>query len=228
MRTEISLKGQSNEWIRFTFYYYRFFFTLAFFLQRKDKFVVKEFLERQTQKRNGTMIEGGLLYYPRLILQHEQTKITVSFIPGGGTRFRRPDLTYAQFHLSRRSENFFRIIRKSNSIQFLIDEVLGVQGIPIGNHRFDNLFIVKSNNEDFIYNVLTHEIQENLMIYSDQNIDIKFRDALFVLAIPGIVRTEELYDKIITTTILFYNRLKGISDKKSMVHDQFRLSQKRN
>ncbi|MBI5193071.1 MAG: DUF3137 domain-containing protein [Nitrospirae bacterium] len=179
----------------------------AFVKGRANKGMLQA-LKRQAVKRGGDVKGGTLLYYPRLSLEFDGVSFIISAMPGGGTRGRRGDMTYVDFSVPSLQDQFFRIMRKSESVQSAIDSLLSVKEIKIGNEEFVRMFKVKGNDEYFISEILFPEIQNDLMKCTNKQLDIKFEKGRFLLSIDGIATSDQDYDKVIETSVLFLNRLK--------------------
>lgn len=165
-------------------------------------------LKRQALKRGGDVKGGTLLYYPRLSLEFDGVSFIISAMPGGGTRGRRGDITYVDFSVPYLQEQSFRIISNTASVQSAIDSLLSVKEIKISNVEFDRMFKIKGNDEYFISKILSPEIQNDMMKYTKKQLDIKFEKGRLVLSIDGIATSDQDYDKIIETSVLFFNVLK--------------------
>ena len=85
---------------------------------------------------------------------------------------------------------------------------MGLKDIQIGSDRFDDEFIIKSNDEYFVARVLDFYVQNNLLEIKRYHPNIKFVSGILNVFVPRILKNEREYDMLIETGLLIYDRLK--------------------
>lgn len=191
-------------------------------LHQRDRRRVHECLRKQAARLNGKVRPATLFTYPQLYFRYQDVEVLVSAMPGSSGHGRaRPPTAFAQFYFEIYPEYVFRI--RNKSVQTMIEKMLGLRDLQTGNSRFDDQFVVQSNNEDFIRHLLTSEIQNKLLEFNPAHgLDISFqkttlyRDGRLVLGverprldvtIEKIATDDQDYYRLIDTATMLYDRL---------------------
>jgi hypothetical protein len=173
-------------------------------------------LIRQVQKRNGRFSDDTLAF------SYRDTEIKVSRSAGSRGI---PAFLFATFQTNVFPTSTLRII--SNNMRSVADLVMG-------STYWDFLegFSIYSNDEPFMSDLLSEEIQKDLLAY-DKGLEIVFgklgaRDhftsplgsmgykhspGLFFFSVFKSATEDSDYDALIETTIMFYERLKSMPDR---------------
>jgi len=87
----------------------------------------------------------------------------------------------------------------------------GVKKIKVDNSNFNEIFIIKSNNESFTTLLLNYDIQNRLLDLANNNYNpmIKITKNVFTFASQSILYKEEEYDKIIDFCLLFLDKFRN-------------------
>ena len=169
-----------------------------------------ECLKVQAEKRGGVIKVGDSRLTPELTFRRDDAIVTVSLHRGGRSV---PSVTYVAFQTNSFPDENFRIASKKFKAFVSFTRVKDFYSDLCGKYE------VEGSGSAFVRNVLTAEIQNDLMKY-EQGLEVRFgyhRSAVFTLKpVPGQFyllsdkfRVEnEDYDRLIETTVKFYERLK--------------------
>lgn len=152
-------------------------FFIIVFLIIKGWFVRPKLIKQQALKRNGQVIRFG--FWPQLIFLYKDVKISVSSFPG--TKYQDP-YTVVNACLPSIDVNNIEIYREK--LMSKVGKKLGMQDIELGPDQFDREYIIKakeSNDENFIFNLLTPLIQNKLLDIRADNPIVKFYKNIFNL-----------------------------------------------
>jgi len=167
-------------------------------------------LERQAVKRHGAMKNADFGRQPELTFRYDDTIFIVSLHKG--TKYISPG-AYATFQTNSFPDKNFRIASKKFKATISFTRVKDFYSDLCGKYE------VEGSGSAFIRNVLTAEIQIDLMEY-EQSLEVRFgnhRSAVYALKpTPGrfyllsddFKAEDEDYDRLIETTVKFYERLK--------------------
>lgn len=191
-------------------------------LMRKIQTKDVQLLKKQAKKRNGTFDKGSNSpldpKYPSISFYHNDIEIEVSkttYIHGGMHGF-ASTITHIIFSLHTHydcefiicsktlvpSENFFKYDKK-------LGESLNFLKINLENSTFDTAFSIQSNNEKFIHDIFTPTLQDRLLGKKYRQ-EISFLNGTFTLSVEILSFSEEEYDWLIDTAIMFCDRLQQL------------------
>ena len=196
-------------------------------LHQTDRRRVHECLRKQAARLNGKVRPATLFTYPQLYFRYRDVEVLVSAMSGSGGQGRaRPPTSFAQFYFEVYPEYMFRI--RNKSVQTMIEKMLGLRDLQTGNSRFDDQFVVQSDDEDFIRRLLTSEIQNKLLEFNPAyGLDISFqkttlyRDGRLVfgverprldVTIEKIATEDQEYYRLIEAATMLYDRLWGFAE----------------
>jgi len=98
----------------------------------------------------------------------------------------------------------------SETIASEIGKKLGMQDIQIGRSEFDEKFMVKGNDEFFVRNFLTSNVQDKLLTLRSHKPVITLDDNGLMVNVPRVLKTEEAYDRLIDSALMIIDRLNEI------------------
>ena len=184
-------------------------------VQSEFETFTRECLDRQAQKRNGTVsVSHGR---PTLTVPHKAVSIEVSLISNDDDI--ASESTYARFRMDDFTGKELRIILNSKDL-FLKPLVFGTR-VNVSDARFSEKYIVVGNDATFVNALLTQEIRDKLCEHSLQ---VKFgrrtdssrlsRDRGWLSVFTqGIRSGDEAFDQLIETAILFHERLEALKSQ---------------
>ena len=167
-------------------------------------------LERQAVKRHGVVKNNDFGRQPELTFPYDDTIFTVSLHTG--TKWISPG-AYATFQTNSFPDENFRIASKKFKATISFTRVKDFNGDLCGKYEFEG------SGSAFIHRVLTAGIQIDLMEY-EPSLEVRFgnhRSAVhalkptpgrFYLSSDDFKAEDEDYDRLIETTVKFYERLK--------------------
>ena len=185
---------------------------VAYVVIKREVDIVARQLRRQALKRGGS-VKMSLVYYPRLTFRDGGVDILVSAF--FGTKRSSPS-TFAEFTLPGLRQYGFRIDRPGTPT--------GRSPYPAartGDATFDEAFQVHATDEPFLRRVLTPEVQADLLEYPGQNQEVSVKvteawpgrpehEGRLWVSVKRIAKTEQEYERLIDTTILFCHRVKDV------------------
>lgn len=150
---------------------------------------LNEIWEELSDEINGQFIEGGFFSTPKVIKQFDYWLVTLdTYTVSTGkssvtyTRLRAPFINKKNLHFNIYREGIFSGLGR----------LLGMQDIIIGIEDFDNEFVVKSNSEDLIIQLLSNEkVRYLIEAIQDIELEIKDNEGFFGTSFPEEV--DELY-----------------------------------
>jgi hypothetical protein len=177
--------------------------------QFKDS--VRKCLDKQSLKHNGSV--GTAQGQPLLTIPYQKIRIQVSLIEYNDMS--TSDHTFARFKTEAHNGQQFRIIRDSKDI-LTKPLVIGTR-VAVPDDDFGSKYIVTGDDAAFVNEVLSQEIRDKLV---KNELQVKFgrrtdvsrlnRERGWLTVFKGGMRAEdEVFDVLIETAILFYERLEG-------------------
>jgi len=97
------------------------------------------------------------------------------------------------------------------------------QGVPevpktiTNSYIFDNEFVIKCKDKDFIQKFITQDIKQSLLEFKRafDSARVSIYKSQFCLSVMGIPQTEADYSKLITLALILYDRLKIVEHTSS-------------
>jgi len=189
-----------------------------------------ELLQIQAKKRKGKVIKPSVFSFeftkPILFFYHNDIKISLfpfgakPAIGASGTMIPPAALYHILIKFNLDSLKGFNLFIRSKSIYTEIVKLVkfNLINIQVGNPAFNEEFVIKTNNENLAYSVLTNNIQNKLLEYSEYSEYyyklvkpiIKIGKGSFILTLPAIPKTDKGYDDVIDIALMFCDRLKEI------------------
>jgi len=179
--------------------------------RKREQGEMYEQLRKQAAKHQGRLKVGSLLYYPKMIMPYHETEFTVSAMLGGSSPSRMAESTYVTFVFGGEllSDVSFSVTRRTGSVQSYLDDRLTGCRIRTGNGAFDGRFLVKSGSAAVMPYLLSREIQQEMLEFSE-NVDIKFVQRRFVVSVEGVAKCESTFDRMLKIAIMFYGGLRTV------------------
>lgn len=166
-------------------------------------------LERQAIKRHGVM-KNGDFGQPELMFSCNDIEISVSVLEGNRSS---PRLTFATFQTDFFPDRNFRIASGKFKAVISSSKIKNFSGAA--NREYD----FEGDDGNLINRLMTEEIQNNLLEYQPAaevrfgaHVGVKYAlkpaAGRFYLSTDGFQIEDEDYDRLIETTVKFYERLK--------------------
>ena len=167
-------------------------------------------LERQAAKRGGA-VKSDEYGQPKLTFRDDDAEFSVSVLEGSS----RSDMcvTFATFQTDFFPDRDFRIASGQFKVLVSFTRIKNFSGAASRKYDFEG------SDGEFIKHLMTEEIQNNLLDYQPAT-EVRFgthagiKYALkpaagrFYLSTEGFQIEDEYYDRLIETTVEFYERLK--------------------
>jgi len=164
---------------------------------------VKKVLENQALKRGGNV--SGFFSNLKLTFDHDGKKVIVSTFPG--SRYTSP---YTSVDIDIDNLGNRRLIIYEESLMFSIGKSFDIKEFQVGYDLFDDRFVIKGNDEQFVLNMLTPSIQDRLLSLRPYHIRLTLDHNHLNLNIPRQLKKEEDCDLLIDTALLIVDRLDEI------------------
>jgi hypothetical protein len=183
--------------------------------ENKFNELARECLDKQALKHHGTLtVTNGM---PALRIPHRTTTIDVAFIRNDDELFR--EYTYARFRTEHFSDNKFSM--QVNSKDFFLKPLAIGTRVELLDEKLREKYVVTGNDATFVNRLLTAELRDKLLQDSQH---VKFGRRIdsstlsqergwLTVFILGMNARDELFDRLIETAILFYERLEALSNR---------------
>ena len=161
---------------------------------------MKRLLETQALKRGGTVERT---YTNRLLkFQYHEYPVIVSARPG--SRYQPPE---TKVHIQLNKPAPFTVWISHESLASRIGKAFGSQDIQIGIDEFDNAFIMKADDEQYVRTLVTMTIQNKLLELQHQRPHILLKGETLDVSVPKLLKTDEQYDQLIDLAIAFVEQI---------------------
>lgn len=177
-------------------------FVIAYLLQQRRAVALQKILERQAVKRNGKIEPAEFLLLPTLVFPHQQLMVNVLSYPPrrhstASTQIETqiPTADLRAFHIS--PEGVFTQIGKA---------ITG-EDVKIGNNQFDDSFLIKSNNEDFLREIIDAELQQELLNLKQFNLSLSLQEGTLNLTVPVKLNDEQMLERLLKVYLATLDKL---------------------
>lgn len=160
----------------------------------------------QATLRGGTLEDGTLRGYPRLLLPYGDQEVRIYSVPGARNA---PPCTYAECSLELPKEVSLTLSRESFGTR--VRRAFGGQVIRTDNEEFDRAYSVTGSDELFARSFLTGDIQHGLLELKKLDLEMEFRQNRFELSMTRIPETRAEYDRFIGIALLLIEGLKRLA-----------------
>jgi len=161
---------------------------------------MKRLLEAQALKRGGTVERTYTTQFFKF--QYHENPVTVS--AHQGSRYEPPE-TKVHIELSKPASSTVSIYHESLASR--IGKAFGSQDIQIGIDEFDNAFMVKADDEQYVRSIVTTTIQNKLLELQHQRPHILLKGQTLDVSVPKLMKTDEQYDQLIDLAIAFVEQI---------------------
>jgi len=172
---------------------------LILYFQRKKQ---QELLQYQAEKRNGYLESSNFLMPVRLVLPLGEQSLYVYSVPGGKNR---PSKTIAELVGGTTSLPQIKLGRNTLFQKAL--ETFGKERFLSGDEEFDKTFVVSADDENAARQILSLEIQKNLLEMASKSPSIETGPQHFRMMILRMLKDYESYDLFIDTALAILNKL---------------------
>lgn len=193
----------ASEWT--TLILVAFIIGLAFVVSRYTKNTFRDHLDRQAEKRNGTVQASGMFSMSSLVIPRQGKNMTVF---AASKKRSEPSNMYLEYPVQKSSGRLIRVIPGTR----LQDNETDLEKVmPTDNPTFDMAFTVRTNDEVFTRKFLTADVQGSLLRMRELKPVITLGDNRFVFSIAGIPDDELQYDRFIDEGEMLIQRIEEIS-----------------
>ncbi|MCA9394335.1 MAG: hypothetical protein KC900_09035 [Candidatus Omnitrophica bacterium] len=154
-------------------------------------------LERLAAQFSGHYEPGKKLGYPRATVPLAGYDLNVYYRPR--TRYKNAS-TIVEAGVPGNKDLEFYIYTKSMLSD--VAKVLGMQDVEIGQHVFDQKFIVKTNKELVIKDFLNQDLCRHILGLPMRNISMRYEKGRFVLAVQQMLTDDRDYQQLVETAKL--------------------------
>jgi hypothetical protein len=172
-------------------------------------------MDKQALKRHGTLAVAGRT--PALRIPHKTTTIELGYISNTVDLSR--EFTYARFRTEHFPDKKFSMY--VNSKDFLNKPIAIGTRVELVDERLREKYVVTGNDAAFVNRLLTQEVRDKLL---QDSLHVKFGRRIdsstlsrergwLTVFILGMNASDELFDRLIETAILFYESLEALSNR---------------
>lgn len=154
-------------------------------------------LERVAAQFSGRFDPGTKLGYPKTTIPHKGYDLNVYFRPR--TRYKKA-CTIVESGLPGNKDFEFYIYTKSMLSD--IAKVMGMQDVELGQHVFDQKYIIKTNKELLIKDFLNQDLCRQVLVLPMGHISIRYEKDRFVLAAHQMLTDDRDYRQLVETAML--------------------------
>ena len=172
---------------------------MLYFQRRKQQ----ELLEEQAAKRNGYIESSNFLMPVRLVLPLGDQALRIYTVPGGKNR---PSKTIAELTGSKTVFPKIKVGRNTFFQKAL--ETFGKERFLSGNEEFDGSFVVNAEEEAAARQLLTYDIQKNLLEMASKSPSLEIGPQQFRLVVLRILKDAEGYDLFIDTALAILKKFR--------------------
>lgn len=177
------------------------FFLITIVYVYRNYSTMKRLLEAQALKRGGTIERS---YTTRLLkFQYREYPVIVSAYQG--SRYQPPE-TKVHIQLHQPAPSTVSIHHESFASR--IGKAFGSQDIQIGTDEFDNAFMVKADDEQYVRTLVTTTIQNKLLELQHERPRILLKGQSLEVSVPRLLKTDEQFDQLIDLAIAFVDQIK--------------------
>ncbi|MBN1859877.1 MAG: hypothetical protein JW840_00290 [Candidatus Thermoplasmatota archaeon] len=164
---------------------------------------IKQLMEQEALKRNGTVIGSRLL--PVLKFSYRSVPVVVTSVPG--SRYRQAK-TVVNCTLRNPAAANLTIVKES--LRTRLGKAVGATDVQLGSDEFDQEFVVKTLNESFARNVVTYMVQQKLLEMKQVKPRVDLQGTQLSVQVPRVVKTPEEYDRLFELSFAFVDRVEGV------------------
>ncbi|PNX48359.1 MAG: hypothetical protein BV459_02530 [Thermoplasmata archaeon M11B2D] len=161
---------------------------------------IKQLMEQQALKRNGTVTGSFLL--PVLKLSYHTLPVVVTSVPGSKYRQAKTEVICTLYKPATADLKITRETAMSRLGKTFISP-----DVTLGSDEFDREFLIKTKNEAFARNILTFMLQQKLLDMKQKKPRITLEGTWLSVKVPRVVKTEEEYDQLFDLAFTFIDRL---------------------
>jgi len=163
------------------------------------------FYQRQAVKRNGIIEGGGFSSVPRLNLMDDGKTISI-YEKGGGKN--SPLMTCIRRELE--IGGSVRIIVSKEDVFSRIGKSMGLREFRVGNPRFDDSFLIRGSDEFTVLNLLTDEIQDQILRWKDHSPWMRIEKNVFEFVVLGSLLNDEEFDRFVEAGMAIIGKAKSL------------------
>ncbi len=162
----------------------------------------RELLKRVAARFGGSYEPGAKLGYPRAMVHHEGYDINLYFRPR--TRYKKAS-TVAEGGVPGTRDLEFTVYTKSMLSE--VAKAVGMQDVEIGQHVFDQKFIIKTNKPLLIKDYLNQDICRHVLGLPMKQVSMRYEKGRFVLTVGEMLKSEGEYKQFVETAQQLFHEL---------------------
>jgi hypothetical protein len=179
--------------------------------EHKFNEIARVYFDKQAEKRHGTVtVTNGT---PALTIPYKTATINLAFISNDDDLTQ--EFTYARFRTEKFCDKKFTMFVNSKDL-LLKPLVIGTR-VELLNERLSEHYVVTGNDAAFVNRVLTQELGDKLLklplnVKFGRRIDssrLSGERGWLTVFTHGATAGDEIFDALVETAILFYERLEG-------------------
>jgi len=147
-------------------------------------------------RHGGRVIDGTLLGWPRLEIQHGRRSVALFPVSGGKYS---PDRTFVEIDAGLPAD--LRLIVQVRRMVAGLARDRYLPEIPVGNPTFDGAFIVQGEPEDLVRAILAAEAQTRLLRLRKRNPAVRLNDDRLSLSVDRIPREPAAFEELIAAAV---------------------------
>jgi len=175
-------------------------FPLIIFLSLWRYRTIRRLMQQQAEKRNGTV--SGSFLLPQLNCTHQNLPVLVTSIPGNRYRHAK---TEAHITLFKPAAGSVTLVSGSFIARF--GKTKGLSEVHLGFDEFDKEFLIRSEDEQFVRNLMDSRLQGILLEMKQEKPAVFLAGTSLTVSVPKILKTEEGYDRLFDLSFAFVDRI---------------------
>lgn len=162
----------------------------------------RDLLRRLSAQFGGRFDPGGKLGFPKTMIGQQGYDLTVYYRPR--SRYKKA-CTIIEAGVPGSREFQFYIYTKSMLSD--VAKVLGMQDAEIGQHVFDQKFIIKTNKPLLIKEYLHQDLCREVLGLPMRDVSLRFEKGRFKLTVGQMLATDHDYQQLVETAVQLVTEL---------------------
>lgn len=175
-------------------------FPLIILISLRQYRTIKQVMEQQALKRNGTV--GGSFLVPVLKLPYRTLPVVVTSVPG--SRYRQAK---TEIGITLQKPVRANLTIGKESLATRLGTALGATDVELGSEEFDREYVIKTQDDIFARSLLHFMLQQKLLEMKQEKPKIILEGTRLSVQVPRVVKTEEKYDRLFNLAFAFVDRL---------------------
>ena len=156
-------------------------------------------------KRNGTVVGSFLL--PVLKFPYHDLPVVVTSVPGTKYRTAKTEVNITLRTLTAD----LKIMTESLGTR--LGKAFGASDVILNSEEFDREFLIKTQDESFIRNLLDFTLQSKLLGMKQEKPRISLEGTWLAVTVPRVINNEERYDQLFDLAFSIVDRIEHLAPK---------------